>query len=110
MYNRRFARTATLYDRVVSGSGSPSARAGCVLCGRPTYDPDKKERPWSRGVSEGRQVLICPICQMERPDWTEVLDRCGSCGSTRLSVMLGEVICRQCGQVGAVKPEEPLLG
>ena len=28
-----------------------------MLCGRPTYDPDKKERPWSRGVSGGRQVL-----------------------------------------------------
>jgi hypothetical protein len=54
-------------------------------------------------------VLICPVCQIERPGWTDVLDRCGSCGSTRLSIMLGEVICRQCGQVGAVKPEQPLL-
>jgi len=109
MHNRCFAMTGTLYHRVVSGLESPSARTGCVLCGRPTYDPDKKERPWSRGVLEGRQVLICPICQIERPDWTDALDRCETCGSTRLSIMLGEVICRQCGQAGAGKPDEPFL-
>jgi hypothetical protein len=72
-------------------------RASCLLCGRPTYDPAKRERPWSRGVSAGRQVLICPICQAERDDWSGSLDRCGRCGSTRLSVMLGEITCRQCG-------------
>jgi hypothetical protein len=76
-----------------------------MLCGRPTYDPDKKERPWSRGVAGGRQVLICPACQVERPGWAERLDRCQRCGSTRLSVMLGEVICRQCGHIGAAAPE-----
>jgi predicted amidophosphoribosyltransferase len=81
-----------------------------MLCGRPTYDPDKKERPWSRGVSGGRQVLVCPRCQAERADWTEMLDRCERCGSTRLSVMLGEVVCRQCGLVaGTLQPEEPLV-
>jgi predicted amidophosphoribosyltransferase len=70
-----------------------------MLCGRPTYDPDKKERPWSRAVSGGRQVLICPACQAERPDWTATLDRCARCGSTRLSAMLEEVVCRQCGLI-----------
>ena len=70
-----------------------------MLCGRPTYDPPKKERPWSRAVSAGRQVLICPVCQAERPDWTAALDRCARCGSTRLSVMLEEVVCRQCGLI-----------
>lgn len=55
-------------------------------------------------------MLVCPNCQAERPDWTDELDRCERCGSTRLSMMLGEVICRQCGQVGSVKPEEPLIG
>ena len=69
------------------------------MCGRPTYDPEKKERPWSRAVRAGRQVLICPACQAERPDWAEGLDRCPRCGSSQLSVMLGEVVCRQCGQV-----------
>ncbi len=34
-----------------------------MLCGRPTYDPDKRERPWARGVAGGRQVLVCPSCQ-----------------------------------------------
>jgi rubredoxin len=69
----------------------------CSLCGRPTYDPDKRERPWVRAVSGGRQVLICPICQGDRPDWASSLDRCGACGETRLSAMLGEVVCRACG-------------
>jgi hypothetical protein len=45
----------------------------------------------------GRQVLVCPICQSERPDWAEGLDRCAACGGTRLSVQLGEVVCRACG-------------
>jgi hypothetical protein len=81
-----------------------------MLCGRPTYDPDKKERPWSRAVSGGRQVLVCPRCQVERVDWMERLDRCERCGSTRLSVMLGEVVCRQCGLVaGTLEAQEPLV-
>ena len=86
------------------------AGTGCMLCGRPTYDPDRKERPWSRAVSGGRQVLVCPQCQADRPDWMEMLQRCERCGSTRLSVMLGEVVCRQCGLVaGTLEPQEPLI-
>jgi hypothetical protein len=50
-----------------------------------------------RGVSGGVQVLICPECQRERSDWAVGLDRCGACGGTRLSAMLGEVVCRSCG-------------
>ena len=50
-----------------------------------------------RAVSGGAQVLICPECQRERPDWADGLDRCGACGGTRLSAMLGEVVCRACG-------------
>lgn len=88
-----------------------SVGTGCMLCGRPTYDPNKKERPWSRGVSRRRQVLVCPQCQADRPDWTENLDRCERCESTRLSVMLGEVVCRQCGLVaGTLEQEDPLIG
>lgn len=68
-----------------------------MVCGRATYDPDKRERPWARGVASGRLVLVCPRCQVERPDWPDRLDACGSCGSTRLSVTLGDVICRACG-------------
>ncbi|HEX6207732.1 MAG TPA: hypothetical protein VF058_05165 [Actinomycetota bacterium] len=70
--------------------------ASCMMCGRATYDPDKRERPWARGVAGGRLVLICPRCQTERPDWPRRLDTCGACGSTRLSITLGEVICRAC--------------
>jgi hypothetical protein len=44
-------------------------------------------------------VLVCPACQVEHADWADGLDRCKRCDSTRLSVMLGEVICRQCGTV-----------
>jgi hypothetical protein len=86
--------------------GVSSAR--CALCGRATYDPSKKERPWSRGVAAGRQVLVCPTCQVDRPDWAAGLDRCQRCGSTRLSLMLGEVICRACGQVaGGTEADQP---
>jgi hypothetical protein len=55
-------------------------------------------------------VLVCPRCQAERADWMEMLDRCERCGSTRLSVMLGEVVCRQCGLVaGTLEAQEPLV-
>jgi predicted amidophosphoribosyltransferase len=74
-------------------------RAGCYLCGRPTFDPDKRSRPWVRAVSSGRQVLVCPSCQAEREDWMAGLDHCERCGATRLSAMLGEVVCRACGHV-----------
>ena len=71
--------------------------ASCFVCGRPTFDPDKRERPWARGVRRGSLVLICPTCQTEHPDWTTQLDRCERCGETRLSVTLGTIVCRACG-------------
>jgi DNA-directed RNA polymerase subunit RPC12/RpoP len=72
-------------------------RPSCMICGRPTYDPHKRERPWARGVRAGRQVLVCPRCQAERDDWQDLLDQCPSCGGTRLTLTLGEVSCRACG-------------
>jgi hypothetical protein len=72
-------------------------RAACLLCGRPTYDPDKRERPWARGVAGGRQVLVCPMCQVERADWDADLARCDRCRSPRLWIVLGDVVCRACG-------------
>ena len=42
-------------------------------------------------------MLVCPQCQADRMDWAEELDHCAECGSTRLSAMLGEIVCRQCG-------------
>lgn len=89
--------------RAVSWEGP--ARAACHLCGRPTYDPGKRERPWARGVSGGHQVLVCPACQAERPDWADGLDRCERCGSTRLSLLLGEVTCRECGYLAEAPGE-----
>jgi hypothetical protein len=77
----------------------PSATPRCLLCGRATFDPAKRERPWVRATVSGHQVLVCPTCQQERPDWAVQLDRCEVCGSTRLSVTLGEVVCRGCGHV-----------
>ncbi len=92
-------------------AGSP--RTGCYLCGRPTYDSDKRSRPWLRAVAAGRQVLVCPVCQEERPEFAESLDRCDRCGAIRLSAMLGEVVCRACGAVqGEDDPAEaePITG
>ena len=73
-----------------------------MVCGRPTYDPDKRERPWARAVRGGTQVLVCPTCQADRPDWSSLVDRCVDCDSTRLSVTLGELTCRNCGRVAPV--------
>ena len=73
--------------------------AACSLCGRPTYDPDKRDRPWVRGVAGGHLALVCPGCQEDRSDWSAALDRCPDCGSTRLSITLGQVICRACGRM-----------
>jgi Zn finger protein HypA/HybF involved in hydrogenase expression len=80
-----------------------SARASCLLCGRPTYDPDKRERPWARGVSAGRLVLICPRCQTDKEGWAGELDRCPRCGSIRLAVTLGQVLCRACGHTAPAR-------
>lgn len=77
----------------------------CLFCGRPTFDPDKRERPWVRAVAGGQQVLVCPTCQAERADWAEAFDRCERCGATRLSAMLGQVVCRACGHVKVVEVE-----
>jgi hypothetical protein len=81
-------------------------QAGCELCGRPTYDPGKRERPWARAVRDRRQILVCPSCQGDRPEWSRDVDRCGTCGSPRLSVTLGEVVCRACGALESNRAED----
>jgi len=89
--------------RPLDGPHEPDERPACWRCGRPTYDPDKRSVPWARAVAGGRQILICPSCQAE-PGWNDGLDRCASCGATRLSIQLGQVVCRACGhtaQAGA---------
>ncbi|MGH2825539.1 MAG: hypothetical protein ACRDKF_01040 [Actinomycetota bacterium] len=68
----------------------------CYLCARVQTDPAKGASPWGRGVVAGRQILICPDCQSANPRWTEELDACPRCGSTRLSMVMGSTICRSC--------------
>lgn len=72
----------------------------CVRCGRVQTDPRKGASPWARAVIDGRQILVCPSCQAGDPTWVESLDRCPSCGSTRLSMVMGSVSCRECGYLG----------
>ena len=69
----------------------------CYRCQRVQTDPAKGASPWARGVVEGEQILICPDCQALDPEWPQALDRCPQCGSTRLSVVMGSAVCRQCG-------------
>ncbi len=76
----------------------------CYRCGARQVDPARGPSPWKRGVRANRQVLICPQCQSGR-DWASDLDRCPHCGTVRLVRRLGEVECRDCGQV-----REPAAG
>ncbi len=70
----------------------------CYRCGARQVDPDRGESPWKRGVRADRQVLICPACQSS-VDWPAELDRCPVCSSVHLVRRLGEVECRDCGDV-----------
>jgi hypothetical protein len=44
-------------------------------------------------------VLICPTCQ-SAGEWVSDLARCEICASIRLVRRLGEVECKECGNVG----------
>ena len=69
----------------------------CHLCQRVQTDPVRGASPWARGVSGGEQILVCPECQARDASWTELLQRCPRCSGTRLSIVLGSVVCRECG-------------
>lgn len=69
----------------------------CYRCNKIQTDPVKGASPWARLVREGEQLLICPDCQKDDPSWKASGDQCPSCGSTRLVVIMGSVICKQCG-------------
>ena len=71
----------------------------CYRCGTRQVDPDRGSSPWLRGVRADHQVLICPECQ-SAGEWMADLDRCKVCASIRLVRRLGEVECRECGNVG----------
>lgn len=76
----------------------------CYRCGAVQTDPQKGgPSPWARGVVEDEQILICPNCQAEHPEWTGDLKTCASCDSTRLSMVMGSVICRECGHEQTVR-------
>jgi hypothetical protein len=70
----------------------------CYRCGVRQVDPDRGASPWKRGVRGDRQVLVCPECQASY-DWATDLDRCRNCGTISLVRRLGEVECKDCGQV-----------
>jgi predicted amidophosphoribosyltransferase len=70
----------------------------CFRCEKIQTDPVKGKSPWARIVVGGEQVLVCPECQAEAPDWAAAADRCPGCGSPRLMVVMGTVICRACGR------------
>jgi len=75
----------------------------CYRCGARQVDPDRGESPWKRGVRADHQVLICPACQ-STVDWTAELDQCPVCSSVHLVRRLGEVECRDCGDVREPSP------
>ncbi|MFN2388093.1 MAG: hypothetical protein ABR575_00595 [Actinomycetota bacterium] len=68
----------------------------CARCGMVQSDPVRGAAPWARAVVGGRQILVCPGCQSDDPAWADALDRCPRCDGTRLSVVLGSVVCRGC--------------
>jgi DNA-directed RNA polymerase subunit RPC12/RpoP len=70
----------------------------CFRCEKNQTDPAKGKSPWARAVIAGEQVLVCPECQAGSPDWQDEADRCPDCGSPRLMIMMGTVICRACGR------------
>ncbi len=81
----------------------------CYRCGARQVDPDRGESPWKRGVRADRQVLVCPACQSS-VDWTGELDRCPVCSSVHLVRRLGEVECRDCGDVREPSPDPAGMG
>jgi Zn finger protein HypA/HybF involved in hydrogenase expression len=71
----------------------------CYRCDRVQTDPVKGASPWAVAVKSREQVLVCPWCQDEVKGWAEELDRCPRCGTTRLKVTMGSVVCRACGHI-----------
>jgi DNA-directed RNA polymerase subunit RPC12/RpoP len=70
----------------------------CFRCGKRQTDPAKGKSPWARVVIKGEQYLICPECQAADPGWKSLSDRCPYCDSRRLTVIMGTIVCKQCGR------------
>ncbi len=78
----------------------------CYRCGRVQEDPVRGASPWARGVIVDEQILVCPECQQEHPEWSAQLRECARCGSTRLQIQIGMIVCRGCGDAVEVRPGE----
>jgi len=69
----------------------------CYRCERMQTDPGPASGgPWARGVVNGEQILMCPDCQEKDPNWASELEKCPRCSSTRVSIVMGSRVCRQC--------------
>jgi hypothetical protein len=71
----------------------------CHRCGARQGDPQRGPSPWARAVSQGEQILVCPVCQQDA-DWRADLQRCPACDGVRLSKTLGVLRCSACGWSG----------
>jgi len=69
----------------------------CYSCEKRQTDPAKGKSPWARFVLKGEQVLMCPECQDKDPKWRSISDCCPECESPKLSVVMGSVVCKDCG-------------
>jgi hypothetical protein len=70
----------------------------CYRCGRVQTDPARGPSAWARGVVGREQVLVCPECQSAEEQWSRSFETCRDCGSSRLSLVLGSIVCRACGR------------
>ena len=68
----------------------------CYRCERVQTDPVKGASPWKRGVIDDEQILVCPDCQDEHPQWQQEVDKCPHCGSGRLVIVMGSILCKDC--------------
>jgi uncharacterized Zn finger protein (UPF0148 family) len=67
----------------------------CYRCGARQSDPARGLSPWLRAVRADTQVLVCPECQQTH-SWSNDVDHCPTCGSTKLIRRLGSTVCRDC--------------
>jgi uncharacterized Zn ribbon protein len=80
--------------------------AACLICKTEATDPSNGGSPWRRAIISDDQVLICPDCQRDHPEWIERAEGCPICGSKRLYKSIGEKVCRSCGHQWSNEPLE----
>jgi uncharacterized Zn ribbon protein len=82
--------------------------ASCLYCRKEAVDPASGPSPWRRAVIDDAQVLICPECQRDHPEWIERAEGCPVCASKRLYKLVGEKVCRACGHQWSDETDETL--